>query len=155
MCFAVLTFDTALVLSGVIAMAMLMIVTQLWNHTGACVWRKAIQKEIMWVSPLSIYATYEQPQQRDFSPGKDCVCVCWCRPIFQRETFCSRFVWIKETDVFHSPPSPKAIPPQPIRSVVFSDLISCWRLCHFQTLDANLRSDCEHLIKTVSAFCSK
>lgn len=56
-------------------MAMLIIVMQLWNHIGACVSRKAIQKEIMLVSSLSIYVIYEQPQKWVFSPGKECVYV--------------------------------------------------------------------------------
>lgn len=77
MCFHVLIFSSLpIVLSGAIAMAMLIIAMQLWNCIGACVSRKAIQKEIMLVSPLSIYVTYEQPQNWDFSPGKECVYVC-------------------------------------------------------------------------------
>jgi len=57
-------------------MAMLITATQLWNRIGACASMKAIQKEIMLVPPLSVYVTCEQPQNWDFSPGKECVCVC-------------------------------------------------------------------------------
>lgn len=42
------------VLSGVIAMAMLIIVTQRWNHTSVCASGKAIQKEIMLVFSLCL-----------------------------------------------------------------------------------------------------
>lgn len=55
MCFTYLIFNSLPVLSGVIVMAMLIIVIQLWNHTDVCVSRKAIQKEIMLVShPLHL-----------------------------------------------------------------------------------------------------
>lgn len=43
-----------LVPSGVIAMAMLIIVTQRWNHTCVCASKKAIQKEIMLVFSLCL-----------------------------------------------------------------------------------------------------
>lgn len=77
MCFHVKILSSLpIVLSGVIAMAMLIIATQLWNRIGACASRKATQKEIMLVSPLSVYVTYEQPQNWDFSPGKNCMYVC-------------------------------------------------------------------------------
>lgn len=79
MCFHILTFSPLpIVLSGVIAMAMLIIVIQLRNHIGACVSRKAIQKEIMLVPPLSIYIIYEQPQKWVFSPGKERVYMYMC-----------------------------------------------------------------------------